>query len=111
MNDLRKTAVALALVSLAGCGADVPRERAAGRTDLRTVPIDTTLAWGEISFHVLAEGTTLTVRPTGYSEDNRPVESRITGSVVGAEIGDLNGDGWPELLVYLASEGPARRGA
>lgn len=45
----------------------------------------------------------LTIRPFGLSIDNNPVSHTINGSVVNAEIEDLNSDGFPEVLIYTKS--------
>jgi hypothetical protein len=72
--------------------------------------LDTTLAWRKIRFHVVVHGDTLTVEPSGLAVDNRRIDETITGAAVRAEIGDLNNDNWPELLIYLASPDSSRRG-
>jgi hypothetical protein len=72
--------------------------------------LDTTVSWRNISFHVVARGDTLTIQPKGLANDNRRIDEAIIGSAVKAEIGDLNKDNWPELLVYLVSQDSVRRG-
>jgi len=72
--------------------------------------LDTTLSWRKISFHVVVHADTLTVEPSGLTTDNRRIDEPIVGAAVKAEIGDLNNDHWPELLVYLASSDSSRRG-
>ncbi len=77
---------------------------------------DKTLWRNGITFHVHAtnEGSlnTLTVRPSGLrlKEANRPFSQEIEGSVGGAEIADLNRDGWPELYVFITSAGSGSYG-
>jgi len=46
---------------------------------------------------------TLVVRPKGLEIDNAFVVRQVEGQVTGAEIEDLNSDGWPELMVYSRS--------
>ena len=46
---------------------------------------------------------TLVVRPAGLEIDNSFVVQQAEGQVTGAEIEDLNSDGWPELMVYSRS--------
>ncbi|MGH7676944.1 MAG: hypothetical protein ACRENU_00675 [Gemmatimonadaceae bacterium] len=72
--------------------------------------LDTTLTWQSMRFRVVAHGGDLVIQPAGYSIDNRRVQLSLASTVVGVEVGDLNGDNWPELLVYLASEEPDRHG-
>jgi hypothetical protein len=75
-----------------------------------TRALDTTVSWRSISFHVVTRGDTLTIEPKGLAIDNRRIDESITGSPVKAEIGDLNKDNWPELLVYFVSQDSVRRG-
>lgn len=53
----------------------------------------------------------LTITPTGLREDNKPVVSEIDGTVSGAEIGDLDGNGFPEVYVYVTSAGSGSYGS
>ena len=48
---------------------------------------------------------TLTIRPTGLQSDNSPVERPVAGVVTHVELKDLDGDGAPELLVWLSHPG------
>src|SRR5262245_60620838 len=66
--------------------------------------LDTTVLWRNISFHVLTRGDTLTIEPKGLAIDNSRIDESISGTPVKAEIGDLNKDNWPELLVYFVSQ-------
>jgi len=72
--------------------------------------LDTTVSWRNISFHVVTRGDTLTIEPKGLTIDNRRIDEPITGLPVMVEIGDLNKDNWPELLVYFVSQDSIRRG-
>lgn len=68
---------------------------------------DTTLDLQGIAFHVSAtrQGATslLRIAPGGLTVDNTPVARTVAGSVVGAEVADLNVDGSPEVYVYVRS--------
>ena len=56
-------------------------------------------------------GDSLMVQPSGLSISNETLRHDITGyTVVNAEIGDLNIDGYPEVLVYLTSDGSGSYG-
>lgn len=60
---------------------------------------------------VRKEGQTLvTVAPFGLEIDNRIETYTIDGSIVDAEIEDLNADGSPELLIYTRSFGSGSYG-
>ncbi|WP_417589920.1 hypothetical protein [Owenweeksia hongkongensis] len=62
------------------------------------------LTHGEIGFNISTtpdgEAVKLTIAPIGLSVDNTPFIKKISGKVTNSEIGDMNGDGFPELLVY-----------
>lgn len=51
------------------------------------------------------------ITPAGLSIDNSPQEREVDGTVVGAEVGDLDADGSPELYVYIRSAGSGAYGA
>ena len=52
----------------------------------------------------------LNVQPQGLSIDNRIFSMEIDGSIVDAEIDDLNNDGYPEVLIYTQSAGSGSYG-
>ena len=59
-----------------------------------------------ISFKINTKGDSLIIQPSGLSVSNETLYHDITGyTVVNAEIGDLNIDSYPELFVYLTSDG------
>ena len=67
--------------------------------------------WNDLGFRFEAADNRLTVTPSGLEHVNRTEAHDITGySVVDAEIGDLNGDGCPEVFVYLTSHGSGSYG-
>jgi hypothetical protein len=47
-----------------------------------------------------ATGEKLTILPFGLTVDDRAVTHQIQGTVVNAEVEDLNSDGFPEVLIY-----------
>lgn len=53
----------------------------------------------------------VTITPTGLLIDNSPIRVETSGIVTGAEVGDLNTDGSPEIYVYMIEPGNDRRGA
>lgn len=70
-----------------------------------------TYSRSKISFKVSTMGDSLMVQPSGLSISNETLRHDITGyTVVNAEIGDLNIDGYPEVLVYLTSDGSGSYG-
>lgn len=62
-------------------------------------------------FDIVVRNDSLTITPSNLASVNTPVTHSVVGeSVVGAEIGDLNIDGSPEILVYLTSDGSGSYG-
>jgi hypothetical protein len=57
-----------------------------------------------IQFNVIAQGKHLRIIPTGLQIDNSPIERDIEGVVTGADIGDINVDGSPEIYVYIKAK-------
>ena len=49
----------------------------------------------------------LSIIPTGLKIDNSPIERDIEGVVTGADIGDINVDGSPEIYVYIKAKSKA----
>jgi hypothetical protein len=82
---------------------------AAGEARPTTTSFDETLRLLGIEFHVSCpnEGSesTLTIVPSGLEIDNSTITRTVQGTVVGAEIADLNGDQSPEIYVYVQSVG------
>ena len=68
-----------------------------------------------IRFHVAStdEGSinTLHIVPAGLEIDNSAIVRMIDGTVTGAEVADLNGDGSPEVYVYVTSAGSGSYGS
>jgi hypothetical protein len=65
------------------------------------------LSLQNVTFTVTANDSmpvaTLVIRPDGLEIDSRLMVQSIDGLVTGAEVEDLNSDGWPELAVYVRS--------
>ena len=65
----------------------------------------------DISFQVKVTGDSLYIIPNGLTVINDTLRHDITGySFVNAEIGDMNIDSYPEIFVYLSSEGSSSYG-
>ena len=52
----------------------------------------------------------LFINTKGLSETNQDIQMEIDGSVVNAEVEDLNVDGFPELVIYTQSAGSGSYG-
>lgn len=68
------------------------------------------LSLNNISFEISLIGKLLSIQPSGLTIDNTKVRKEIEGTVTNAEIGDLNTDGFPEVLVYITSDGSGSYG-
>jgi hypothetical protein len=68
------------------------------------------LNYNQFNFFIEVYGEKLTIHPVGLSVDNSIAEHQIEGTVVNAEVGDLNIDGFPELMIYLQSDGSGSYG-
>jgi len=53
----------------------------------------------------------LHIVPSGLEFDNTPIARTIEGTVAGAEAADLNGDGSPEIYVFVTSAGSGSYGS
>jgi hypothetical protein len=53
----------------------------------------------------------VTITPVGLEIDNSPITVEAGGIVTGAEVGDINADGSPEIYIYIAEPTGDRRGA
>jgi len=121
--------VAIAVVAaLAACGkketapepkADQGTQAASGEPVQQALPAtavtyDETLEYGGISFHVVATGDgsigSVTITPSGLEADNASITRETDGTVVLAEVADLNVDNSPEIYVYTQSAGSGSYG-
>ncbi len=61
-------------------------------------------------FKIFVKYHDLIIQTSGLQENSRIVHYEIDGTVTDAEVGDLNADGFPEVLVYTNSEGSGSYG-
>lgn len=68
-----------------------------------------------IAFHIRSpntlEGNSVTITPSGLSAVNRAETVEAKGMVTGADIGDADADGSPEVYVYVRGTGQDAPGA
>jgi hypothetical protein len=105
--------IQMAAVTASAAAASVPA--AASQPTAPAGRFDRTLSLQGISFRVVCRNDSslneLEIIPAGLQIDNRPLRSAIEGIVTGAEVADLNGDGSPEIYVYVTSVGSGSYGS
>ncbi len=80
-----------------------------------SMAFDKTLFTGNISFQVHCDNNSslnrLTIKPKGLQGSNKEIYLEADGAVTGAQIGDINHDGSPELYIYINSAGSGSYGS
>ena len=73
-----------------------------------------TLAQQGVSFQIQATGEGsqqhLTITTTGTRPPIKPIHQTVNGRVVGAQVADLNGNGLPEIYVFVQGAGSGSYG-
>ncbi len=95
----------LCLATACGCAVVNPNNAA----DVSAFSKD--LQWDDDVFEIRSSGGKLTIRTFGQDEGNEVFEQQIEGRVTGAEVADLNHDGFPEVLAYVVSDGSGSYGS
>jgi hypothetical protein len=77
--------------------------------------IDTTVKIGKVGYRVSCRNkkydeNELEVRPVGFENEAREMNFMLRGRVAKAEIDDLNGDGYPDLVLYVYMDSSATFG-
>jgi hypothetical protein len=85
---------------------------ASGNAQVIFPKIDTSVKVGRVGYHVQCKNrkvdeNILDIRPVGFDNEAKPLEFMIRGRVAKAEIDDLNGDGYPDLVLYIYSDSSA----
>ena len=92
-----------------------PTKQTTHAHDSKVGGFDQTLSLQGISFHVTSANTgsvnKVRIQPKGLKIDNQPIEKEIDGTMIGAEVADLNVDGSPEIYVYATSAGSGSYGS
>jgi hypothetical protein len=77
-------------------------------------PFNRKLELQGIRFHLTSNNqgsvNKLRIVPSGRLSQRTPITQEVYGTVTGAEIADLNADGWPEIYVYISSAGSGSYG-
>ena len=53
----------------------------------------------------------LTIKPSGLKGENSVITQEVDGTVTGAEVADLDANGFPEIYVYITSAGSGSYGS
>lgn len=69
------------------------------------------LNYNQYTFFIEVHDNKLTITPVGLETNNEMVEQVFEGTVMNVEVGDLNTDGFPEVLVYIQSPGSGSYGS
>ena len=81
---------------------------------LAAAAFNQTLKLQGISFEVQASGEGsqqhLTITTTGAKPPIKPIHQTVNGRVVGAKVADLNGNGTPEIYVFVQGAGSGSYG-
>ena len=113
---------AAALLAVA-CGAQVPSPPAppaSGRAAMASAPavsgrFDRTLELYGVTFIVTCDNGSsmnqLSIVPAGLEIDNTAITQDVDGTVVGADVADLDANGSPELYIYVQSAGSGSYGS
>ena len=62
-------------------------------------------------FTIQGKDDRLTITPHGLEINNQEVSHETYGTVLMAEIGDLNRDNYPEIMVYISADGSGSYGS
>jgi hypothetical protein len=97
-------------------GASEPVTETAPATQEAGFEFTSADSWNSgITYHVTSPNqgsiNVVTITPSGLEGDNAPIELEVDGTVTGAEVGDLNVDGAPEIYVYVTSAGSGSYGS
>jgi hypothetical protein len=77
--------------------------------------IDTTMKIGKAGYRVTCRNKSITenpigIRPVGMESDVRPLDFPLKGRLYATQVDDLNGDGYPDLLMYIYTDSNAIHG-
>jgi len=68
--------------------------------------LDTTVQVGKSGYRISTNNkntdkNSVTVKPIGFEKDARDVNIEVKGRIKSVEVDDLNGDGFPDVLMYV----------
>lgn len=84
-------------------------------TDLLAIEAGCEFLHGKLSFRVRATNAgsinQLTIETSGLDNGDEIFSEEIDGTAYGAEMADLDANGWPEIYVYISSAGSGSYGS
>lgn len=101
---IRSLCLALFVVVSTGCAAT--SEQKPSQEESNPFEFRRSLSWQSYDFQVNADRDKLTIKA-----GDQTLTDTIDGVVTGAEVGDLNLDGYPEVLVFMTSVGSGSYGS
>jgi hypothetical protein len=114
-NAARRNETAQYTLEVGIAGGVASADTAAQAPHTTGAAFDRTLELLGVRFHILCANNgsinTLQIVPAGLETDNSPIVRTIDGIVTGAEVGDINADGSPEIYVYVTSAGSGSYGS
>ena len=83
--------------------------------DAQVKRYDSSMKLGKTGYRIVcnnkgAEKKTATINPIGFENTAREVSIEIKGRITGAEVDDLNNDGFPDLVIYVYNGGTKNTG-
>jgi hypothetical protein len=114
-NAARRNEAASYTIEVGMAGGEATTASAPQAAPATGAAFDRTLELLGIRFRIASANkgsiNTLRIVPAGLETGNSPVVRTINGTVTGAEAADLNGDGSPEIYVYVTSAGSGSYGS
>ncbi len=77
--------------------------------------VDTTMKIGKAGYKVSCRNRSikenqLQIRPIGFDADVKEMNFPIAGRLASTMVDDLNGDGWPDLMLFIYTDSSAQHG-
>ncbi len=103
-----RTILCMAILTLGClfCTTDMMAQDKKSKKDAKKkpVPFEKNIIYNSMNFKVsspgIDSGNTVTITPTGLNGDNKPIVIELGGTVHEILTGDIDGDSWPELIVW-----------
>ncbi|ULQ53327.1 hypothetical protein [Flavihumibacter fluvii] len=100
----------VALVTVFSISTAIAQEKSTGRKKelpKKPVPFQKNLIYNALNFTIsspgLDSGNTITITPKGLKLENKSITLSITGKLHDVLLGDIDGDSWPEMVLWETS--------